>query len=228
MSRLKRLAQIALFLLLVLFFVFLGISIGVVIAYWNDLPSMDALEYETKSWQYPTKVYSDISRITPGISLENVMKRLQRLNYKRVSYEPTSKGQYYLKEPNKTEMKLYLREVKYPRLNRNAALIVVQIKDGKIAKINSAEGAPLDEFILEPELIDEFYSAEGVDRELVKLSHLPNSIIKAFIAIEDKRFYKHRGIDFRRIIGAILWDLRHASREQGASTITQQLREIYS
>ena len=45
----------------------------------------------------------------------------------------------------------------------------------------------------------------------------------AFIAVEDKRFYEHSGIDFRRIGGALVANLKSGKKSQGASTITQQL-----
>jgi len=231
MYRLERPIQIALLVLMILFFLFLGVPIGVMIGYWNDLPSLDSLEYENRSWQYPTKVYSDISLISPGTTLESLLKRLQRLNYERVNGEPVSKGQFNLKNPenSKTNMvRLFLRELYYPRLNRDPVLVVIQIENGSITKINNAEGLPLDEFILEPEVIDEFYSGEGIDREIVKLSHVPGILSKAFLAIEDKRFYKHAGIDPYRVIGAILWDIRHLSKGQGGSTLTQQLaRDLF-
>ncbi len=57
----------------------------------------------------------------------------------------------------------------------------------------------------------------------VKLSDLNDYTINAFIAVEDKRFYSHNGIDFRRIIGASVQNLKSLSFKEGASTITQQL-----
>ncbi|HEY8443447.1 MAG TPA: transglycosylase domain-containing protein, partial [Clostridia bacterium] len=57
----------------------------------------------------------------------------------------------------------------------------------------------------------------------VKLSELPDYVPKAFIAIEDKRFYKHKGLDYIRIMGALIKDLKSFSFKEGASTISQQL-----
>ncbi|MDI3297685.1 MAG: PBP1A family penicillin-binding protein [Bacillota bacterium] len=60
------------------------------------------------------------------------------------------------------------------------------------------------------------------DRTWVRLSELPAVVPEAFIAIEDRRFYQHHGIDFVRTLGALVNDLRGGSL-QGGSTITQQL-----
>ena len=63
----------------------------------------------------------------------------------------------------------------------------------------------------------------GSASEYVKISNLSDNTKNAFIAIEDKRFYSHKGIDFRRILGATLENIKSASFKEGASTITQQL-----
>lgn len=57
----------------------------------------------------------------------------------------------------------------------------------------------------------------------VKLSKLSTNTKNAFICAEDKRFYKHNGLDFTRIGGAILSNIKSKSFSQGASTISQQL-----
>ncbi|WP_400162815.1 PBP1A family penicillin-binding protein [Brevibacillus sp. TJ4] len=61
------------------------------------------------------------------------------------------------------------------------------------------------------------------NREYKPISEMPQSLINAFIAVEDKRFYEHRGIDMIRIGGAIVNDIRKRSLAEGGSTITQQL-----
>lgn len=229
MKRLKKTIQLFLLTVMIMLFLGIGAVIGIVIAYWNDLPSLEPLEYEAKAWYYPTKVYSDIARITPGMSLKNLIKRLERLDYSKVDVEPTE-GQFYLKNPadsSENEMLLYLRKLDYPRFTLPPRLIDIQIRGSKLASVKA--GSDLNEFILEPEVIAEFYGNEGTDRELVTLSQAPKTLVQAFIAIEDKRFYKHFGFDLYRIFGALLWDLRHLNRPpQGASTITQQLaRDLF-
>ena len=46
---------------------------------------------------------------------------------------------------------------------------------------------------------------------------------RAFIAIEDKRFLEHHGVDYRRVMGALVANLRAGGIRQGSSTITMQL-----
>src|SRR4051794_9279844 len=77
------------------------------------------------------------------------------------------------------------------------------------------------------------YSASGKTVQLAKLAGAENRILdtekdispnvkNAVIAIEDKRFYEHSGVDYRGIARAVVQDLMRKSAAQGASTITQQ------
>lgn len=61
------------------------------------------------------------------------------------------------------------------------------------------------------------------ERDMVPLSSLPSHVAQAFLAVEDKRFYEHRGVDWPRVGGAILANLRSGEYAQGFSTISMQL-----
>jgi len=75
-------------------------------------------------------------------------------------------------------------------------------------------------------LIDKLHANEN--RTMVTLDQIPKDLQNAFIAIEDKRFRKHNGIDPYRIMGAVKADLKSGKASQGGSTITQQLiKNIY-
>jgi penicillin-binding protein 1A len=57
----------------------------------------------------------------------------------------------------------------------------------------------------------------------VRLDELPPHIAQAFIAIEDRRFYEHSGVDIQGAARAVVANLRAGSTVQGGSTITMQL-----
>jgi len=57
----------------------------------------------------------------------------------------------------------------------------------------------------------------------VRLKDVPDRLIQAVLAVEDQRFYEHRGLDLRRIAGAAVANVRAGEVTQGGSTITQQL-----
>lgn len=60
----------------------------------------------------------------------------------------------------------------------------------------------------------------------ITYDQLPNQLIAALIATEDRRFFSHNGFDIKGIIRAFLVNYKAGYRKQGASTITQQLAKI--
>lgn len=63
----------------------------------------------------------------------------------------------------------------------------------------------------------------GSNREEVSYNQLPDDLIRAFIAIEDERFWEHKGIDMKGIFRAAFIGFSSGNFSEGASTITQQL-----
>lgn len=61
------------------------------------------------------------------------------------------------------------------------------------------------------------------NRMLTTLEEVPQHVKDAFIAIEDRRFYEHSGVDVRSVFRAVYKDILAMSKVEGASTITQQL-----
>ena len=57
----------------------------------------------------------------------------------------------------------------------------------------------------------------------VDIGQIPDTLQKSFVVMEDKDFYKHKGIDFKAIIRAVIANTENDEIVQGASTITQQL-----
>jgi penicillin-binding protein 1A len=95
--------------------------------------------------------------------------------------------------------------------------------------------AVLDDYI--PHQTSKIYASDGrlitelglERRTLLRLEDMPPVLREAFVAVEDKRFYQHHGIDFTRILGAVRANVASFRWEQGFSTITMQLaRNIFS
>jgi penicillin-binding protein 1A len=74
-------------------------------------------------------------------------------------------------------------------------------------------------FAADGDTLREFFTE---NRTVVPLDRIPRSLQEAVVAIEDKRFYDHYGIDPRRLV-RVLWDNIVTSGRPGASTLTQQL-----
>lgn len=71
---------------------------------------------------------------------------------------------------------------------------------------------------------EEVQTLAGTDaREVAKFDDIPDVLKKAFVSVEDTRFYEHSGIDPKRIGGAVLANITQGFGAEGASTITQQV-----
>jgi len=83
----------------------------------------------------------------------------------------------------------------------------------------------------QPVILNEFYSSEGEliaqfgleRRALVNLEDIPPHVVNAFIAVEDRRFYQHSGVDAKSVVRALLQNLLTGRIVSGGSTITQQI-----
>jgi penicillin-binding protein 1A len=73
------------------------------------------------------------------------------------------------------------------------------------------------------ELIGQFFIE---NRLPVKYKDINQSVVKALIATEDVKFYRHWGVDIDRFVKAMVKTA--FGKKQGASTITQQLAKIYT
>jgi penicillin-binding protein 1A len=77
------------------------------------------------------------------------------------------------------------------------------------------------------ELLDrngvQFADLAPFEREMVALDSLPPHVPSAFIAVEDRRFWNHNGVDWVRAVGAAVANVRSRSVRQGSSTISMQL-----
>lgn len=72
-------------------------------------------------------------------------------------------------------------------------------------------------------LVGELKVEKGI---FVPLDRMPQQLINAVVAVEDSRFWKHKGIDYIGILRAAIKDVIHAGIKEGGSTITQQLAKI--
>ncbi len=76
---------------------------------------------------------------------------------------------------------------------------------------------------LEPALVGSIYPAHSEDRVLVRRAEIPDHLVQGLLAVEDRRFFEHAGVDIRGIARALLANLRAGETVQGGSTLTQQL-----
>jgi penicillin-binding protein 1B len=105
----------------------------------------------------------------------------------------------------------------------------VSFSEGQIQNItNLAEPAKddLDRYELEPQLVTGLYEqAQRSKRRLVSYDDVPGNLREAILAIEDRRFFEHSGVNYLRLAKAVLTDVRTGQNLHGGggSTLTMQL-----
>jgi penicillin-binding protein 1B len=101
---------------------------------------------------------------------------------------------------------------------------VLRFADGKISAIIAlSDNSERTEYTLEPALLSTLYDKSREKRRIVRYEDIPPVLVQAVISIEDRRFFQHSGFDPIGIGRAIYIDLKEHRKDQGASTITQQL-----
>ncbi len=87
---------------------------------------------------------------------------------------------------------------------------------------------------IEPSLKTRIYASDGTvlqeyfseNRVITPYKEMPPQLVNMLIAVEDREFFNHWGVNPRRIIGALIVDITRWEFAQGASTITQQLSRM--
>src|SRR5215831_16294026 len=80
-----------------------------------------------------------------------------------------------------------------------------------------------DQVDLEPGLLTEVSNEKRQKQKIVSFKDLPKDFVNATLAIEDRQFFEHPGINFRGIFRALWRDVGEGETKQGGSSITQQL-----
>jgi penicillin-binding protein 1B len=114
-----------------------------------------------------------------------------------------------------------------PQSYHSPEAATVQIQDGIVASITGKSGE-LEAYELEPQMVTALFDAEQRSkRQLVKYNDIPKVLVDAVLAIEDRRFFQHSGVNFVRLGEAAWVDVTHQRHEQGGSTLTMQLSRAF-
>jgi len=171
----------------------------------------------------PTRIYARPMVLQPGQRVDRsvVEKYLQRVGFEKISQSDVAAGQYRFTSRRWDIGRRSFRHL--DRLERGGRATIHLSSNRQISRIVDDDGARLRYLALEPPLIQTSTSTANIDRVPVPLDQIPTHLVEAVLAVEDQRFYRHVGIDVRRIFGAAAANVRARRVTQGASTITQQL-----
>lgn len=180
--------------------------------------------FEGRLFRVPSRVMSAPNILYPGLDFQRIDLRgtLLRLGY-REQGRPGRLAPGRMRWES-DRLRIHRRAFEHPTRAEPAREVVIGLAGGRLDSIREAEsGREIGALLLEPELVGAYYGPDREQRELVGLAELPAHVVDAVLAVEDQRFLSHRGIDFRRVLGALWVNVRSGRVRQGGSTVTQQL-----
>ncbi len=169
----------------------------------------------------PVLLFGSPFLLKPGLSVEGsrLEERLARLGYRPAGGETLAPGEYRIAQE---AVDVYLHDD--PERFVQSTLVRLTLEDGRIDQLLSMPlSDPIPPVLLEPPLLGGLRGASRQVRQWVPLVTMPDRLIEAVLAIEDRRYYRHIGVDPRAIARALWANLRSGEVVQGGSTITQQL-----
>lgn len=208
------------FRILLLVALVLGLLLGIV--YTLELDQKVREQFEGRRWELPARVFARPLDMYEGQQLfaDHFEEELKLLNYRSID-KPTETGQYHR---DGSKFVVNTRGFQFADDKEPARSIKVSVANGKIATLAYADGKnPLDLMRLEPVLIGNFYPRKNEDRVLVRQKDVPPLLVSGLVAVEDKKFYEHQGVNPLAIARAMVANLKAGHTVQGGSTLTQQL-----
>ena len=186
-------------------------------------------KFEGRKWEFPSKIYADSMIVYPGLKVpaSRLREKLRRLGYRSSRNRPTAKGEYRIRAKSSV-VEVFLHDFRYPLRDFRGFPVRISLRSGTIRRIQRLDnGEVLASLELEPEVVTGFYDRVREQRRVVRLEELPPMVKKTVLAVEDERFYYHRGVDPVAVMRAFVANLLRGGVVQGGSTLTQQLMKNF-
>ena len=177
--------------------------------------------FEGRRFALPARLYARPLELFPGLKLapEALAAELARLGYKEAlaGDEP---GRFARRD---NSFEIVTRPFVFWDGAQPARRLRLDFRGGSLSGVHDLHSDQALTLVrLDPLYIGGIYPAHNEDRLLVRLDDVPEQLVQALIAIEDRKFYKHHGIHPRGMARAAV-ALVTGRGVQGGSTLTQQL-----
>ncbi len=168
------------------------------------------------------RIYARPQTVTVGEKLDaaQVAAELRRAGYAEERGNSDSPIGHYAFTPRGIQV------VPGPESFHAAEGALISFENGKVTAIDETgkDSRNLAAYELEPQLVTALFEGEERSkREIIKFEEIPQSLVDAVLAIEDRRFFQHNGVNYFRLMEAAAIDVREGRHGQGGSTLTMQL-----
>jgi penicillin-binding protein 1B len=183
-------------------------------------------EFEGRRWDQPAQVFAEPVELYAGLRLDirDFTELLGSQGYRTADGGAPRPGFWWSEGGS---VRLMTRPFRFPDGLQPAIIAQVDFGAAGVNRIRDAQGRDLPLLRLDPMRIGSIFPVHGEDRIVLVPDEIPELLAEALIAVEDRRFKRHRGVDPEGIGRALLVNLRAGEVRQGGSTITQQLVKSY-
>lgn len=211
-------AAVAVFLLLALF------CFGIFAYYYIQYDSIIAKKMSGQIFSTSAKIFARPVAVHPGdrFAPSQIATVLRRAGYVDAANGPTAAmGQYRMISGG---IEVMPGAESY---HSTDGARILNGPDGRVQRIvgvGTNSGAALDSYELEPELVTALFQGQDrTKRQILTYDDLPKVMVDSVLAIEDRKFFEHGGINWLSLIGSFMTDVRAEGRRRGGSTITMQI-----
>jgi penicillin-binding protein 1B len=197
------------------------IGLLALVVYAMQLDEQVKNQFEGKRWELPARVFARPLELFKGQVLygDHLERELRLLGYRQVS-EVVETGQYIRKGET---FDIYSRGFEFADDKEAARHIKLTISKGKVSSLQEMGKDEVVQMRIEPLLIGNIFPRKNEDRILVRIQDMSPVLLNGLIAVEDRRFYEHKGVNPMAIARAMVANMKAGEAVQGGSTITQQL-----
>jgi penicillin-binding protein 1B len=166
------------------------------------------------------KIFAEPREVRPGqkLSIRLIAEELRQANYSLVGTQKDSPMGTYSESDN--TITVYPGPQSYHAQDS----ATIHVNDGVVQSIADDHNQALASYELEPVLITGLSEdANRTKRRLITYDEIPQNLVQAVLAVEDRRFFEHGGVNYFRLMEAVFRDLTTGQKQQGGSTLTMQL-----